>query len=127
MRTQRSIRLALAGAALLVAGCSALSPGETQPLAIHLQGGYEADDVEVWVDDDVVFRSRITTNNVLGLAQEVEIERKEGRHIVTVRVNGETTGTRSILLRAPLFVGISYNEAEDRILFVVSEEGFVYF
>ena len=69
----------------------------------------------------------VTTNNLLGLAQEIEIDRREGRHLVTVRINDGATAKTSIDLKEPLFIGISYNDAEDRFNFIVSEDGFVYF
>jgi len=108
-----------------LAGCSGFSLEDKQPLTLALHSGFQADDVEIWVDQELVY-SRQVTSNTFTSAGGLQMDLKEGGYLITVRVNDEVFGSQFIMLQRPLFVGVSQDAAEARIAFWVSREQFFY-
>ncbi len=109
-----------------LAGCSGFFE-DKQPLGIALHYGFHADNVEVWVNDELVYVDQVTTNHVLGLAGGRRLELKEGVYWVTVFVNDRLVGSEFYTLHHPLFIGVDYKAADGNATFLESRKPFVYF
>jgi hypothetical protein len=111
-----------------LAGCSGFLLEDKQPLTIALHGGFLADTVEVWVDQELVYEAgQVTTSSLSEPAGERTLEMKEGGYLVAAHVNGHVFGAQYIVLHHPTFLGIDYIASEERIAFLVSSKPFIYF
>lgn len=112
--------------ALIFNACNSTDSATTDPLHIHLQGGFDHDHVNISVDGNTVFEDTVTTNNVLGLAHSFDIEKNHGTHQIGVNVNNVVSVIDSFDLNSELWVGITYFDFTDNITIEYSNIPYMY-
>ncbi len=125
MRIHACLLLALP--VLFAAGCGIVDPERTFTLDLHIQGGFAGDSVTVWIDDRVVYDAIATSDPVLGLADGARVDVKEGIRAVRVRVGTRADGVNVLEIQRTVSLGISLDPWENRVVFQVSDHGFVYY
>jgi hypothetical protein len=95
------------------------------PVAVDLQSQFNNDNVNVYIDNVLVFGKIITTNDVLSLAASTSKTLKEGQHEIKVFVNSKTLN-QSFNLDSDLYIGINYNRDSSTISLRYWETPFIY-
>jgi hypothetical protein len=113
--------------ALVLAACSGddpvtePTPDELRRLVVDLQDGFDGDDVEIVVNGRSVARlDGVVTDEMLGLAESVEVEVPTGLTELVVRVGVGTESTVELDVDDGRFIGVSRSGDELR-LHVASE------
>jgi hypothetical protein len=125
---------ALATAALLLGACTTImtnptptpipTPATGHDFVIHLQEGFEGDDVLIRVDGALVYQDAPETNPVLGLAKTLSARAADKKIALTVEVPAQHINHTQILnLDDGLAVGISLHRGE---VLVIQANGFGY-
>ncbi len=120
-----------ASLAILLAACSSDDgvddgdPVAARRLTVDLQDGFDGVTVVVIVNGRTVAElESVTTDEMLGLAESVEVEIPEGSTELTVRVGDELEGDVAFDADGERFVGVSLTGG--RLVTNVSEEPFGY-
>jgi len=93
---------------------------------IHLQGGFNDNDVKVSIDGNQVYhKQHITTNNLLGLADVDSTLQQNGDHSIRVDIDSTITYVQSFTLQNTIWCGINLNP-NDSTVFIFSDEKFLY-
>ena len=117
--------------ALVLAACSGDDPVEDEAaddvhrLVVDLQGGFDGDSVQIVVNGRMVAQlDDVVTDDMLGLAESVELQVPRGATDLIVRIGeGIEIGTR-IDVEGDRFVGV--DTSGDEILLDVSTQPFGY-
>lgn len=117
---------ALLFAAFVFNACNPADSATTQPLHIHLQGGFDHNYVKIDIDGNTVFEDTVTTNNVLGLAHSFDIEKNHGTHQVGINVNNMASAIDTFDLHSELWLGITYFDFTDNITIEYSNIPYMY-
>lgn len=94
-------------------------------IQIHLQGGFDNDIVELKFDGESVFKDKISTNNVLGIATVFVVGTNKGSHTLEVFTK-EKEALFAFKVKTDLSIGINYDSDTQEITAIYSDEGFVY-
>ena len=106
--------LALGTIILLAAGlpaCSLLTDEmDGDQLEIHLQSSFSGERVQVMIDGILVYDAEVSTDQRIGLADVIQLQRTQGRHQIEVVVDGRYHVEESFQLRDRLFIAVSFFE-----------------
>jgi hypothetical protein len=95
-------------------------------LHVHLQEGFNDDDVELRVDGRLELRHRgVTTRLLTGYADQISVDLPDGHHEIDVRVPTRSMSSEfSVALTGDLWVGLSVEAG--RLVRIDSTEPFAY-
>ena len=124
----------LASIALLLGACNALAtnrapmgiptPLEGHDFEIHLQGGFEGDEVLIRIDGALVYQDRPETNPVLDLAETLGARAAEEVFSLTIEVPAKHIAhTQTLDLNDGMAVGVSLYQGQ---VFVIQADWFGY-
>jgi hypothetical protein len=101
-------------------------PAAEFDLGVDLQSNYKEDHVQVFIDDQSLFNSMASTNNILSLAGSIATTNTEGRHSIKVIINDSTTVTEEFEQQSDLYIGVVFNKDLQKVSFRYSPTKFVY-
>ena len=113
-------------ALLLLTGCRKTNNPTVYSLGIDMHETFEQDNVRVYIDNQPLLNSQVTTNHTLGLGASVSTTNTEGNHTIKVVVNDNTVTTANFTQHSDLYIGIGYNKPTRKISLVYSAKPFVY-
>ena len=90
-----------------------------------MQSNFENDNVNVYVDNVLVFESVISTNHTISLAASTKKTLKDGQHEIKVIVNSKTH-SESFNLDSDLYIGVNYNRDSKTISMIYRRTPFLY-
>lgn len=82
--------------------------GVALDLEVHLTSQFNDDHVRVAIDGREVFDERVTTVDVLSLAEVVELKSSSGRHRIDVDVNGSYHASERFYLDRPKYAIVRF-------------------
>ena len=101
-------------------------PAAAYDLGVDLQSNYKEDHVQVFIDDQSLFSSFASTNDLLGLAGSIGTTNTEGRHTIKVIVNDSTEVTEEFDQHSNLYIGVIYDKDLKTVNFSYSPTKFGY-
>ena len=111
---------------LLLVACRKTSNPTVFDLGVDIQSSFENDKVQVFIDNQPLLNTEVTTNHTLSLATSISTANTEGSHTIKVIVNNGTAKTESFTQKADLYIGVKYNKQNKLVSFVYSAHPFVY-
>ena len=111
---------------LLFAACRKTSNPTVFDLGVDVQTTFEKDNVQVFIDNQPLLNTQVSTNDQLGLATSISTANTEGKHTIKVVVNGNTVKSEDFTQSGDLYVGINYNKPASTVSIVFSAHRFVY-
>ena len=86
-------------------------------IEIHVWQTYDGDEVEIKIDEQIVFSDAVTTNDILSLAATIPVSVSEGSHNIGVTVNGSIDAEATFDTQDLLVIAVSYSPQERKIAF----------
>ena len=127
MKSIRIIILASFGAFALQSCETTTTPHDPQKAYLHLQDGWNNDDVKIDIDGiEVYHNDSVFTNNVLGLADIDSTTQSYGTHEIKVDVNHGDIHTENFELHQTLWLGISLHYTDSSVHIMYSTEPYMY-
>ncbi|WP_207513359.1 hypothetical protein [Longitalea luteola] len=123
----KKILLSIPLALLLFAACRKANNPTVFDLGVDVQGGFEKDHVQVYIDNQPLLNTEVTTSPLLGLATSISTANTEGLHTIRVIVNGNIEKTEKFAQPGDLYIGISYNKTTATVSCNYSEHQFLYY
>jgi hypothetical protein len=111
---------------LMMACRKSNGPAAKFDLGVDLQSTFEQDQVQVLIDDQLLYDNLATTNPSLSLAKSIGTTNTDGRHFITVVVNNKTSVIDSFEQHSNLYIGVSYDKDLKKISFRYSPVKFGY-
>jgi len=111
---------------LLFTACRKTSNPAVFDLGVHLQGGFDQDHVEVFIDNQPLLKAGVTTELSLGVAKAISTTATEGNHSLKIIVNGSDIKTESFSQSNNLYIGVQYNKSTKKIETVYSLRPYAY-
>jgi hypothetical protein len=111
---------------LMMACRKSNGPAAKFDLGVDLQSTFEQDQVQVLIDDQLLYDNLATTNPSLSLAKSIGTTNTDGRHFITVVVNNKTSVIDSFEQHSNLYIGVSYDKDIKKISFRYSPVKFGY-
>jgi hypothetical protein len=102
-------------------------PVEEFDLGVDLQQVFKEDHVQIFIDDQSLFNSLASTNDLLALAGSIGTTNSEGRHTIKVVINDSTSIVEEFEQHSDLYIGVSYYRDLKKVSFRYSPTRFVYF
>ena len=91
--------------------------GEPVGIEIHLWQAYSNDEVQIDIDDQVVFSDAVTTDDILSLAATSPVTISAGSHAIGVTIHGSLEAETKFSTRALAVIAASYSPQEEKISF----------
>lgn len=123
----KKILLSIPLVLLLFAACRKANNPTVFDLGVDVQGGFEKDHVQVFIDNQPLLNTKVTTTPLLGLATSISTANTDGLHTIKVIVNGDTEKTEKFAQPGDLYIGINYNRSTATVSFNYSEHQFMYY
>lgn len=82
--------------------------GDLQAFEVHLNSQFSNDRVQVFIDGKEVFDERVTTLDVLSLAEVIALKRPAGHHRIEVVVNRKERKAATFSLTEALYIHVWY-------------------
>jgi hypothetical protein len=101
-------------------------PAAEFDLGVDIQSSFKEDHVQVFIDDQKLFNSLATTNDVLSLASSIGTTNTEGRHTIKVVVNDSTIVSETFEQQSNLYIGVNYDPELKNVAFRYSLTRFAY-
>lgn len=120
------MRALLTVALLALSGCDSadpVAPSGPASLTVDFTTQFDDDLVRVELDDALIYEERLTTNDVLGLAERATFSIPDGRHRVRVEVAGRAESA-TFEAGATVFVGVSYDSGQRAAALALSDDVF---
>jgi hypothetical protein len=111
---------------LMIACRKSNGPAAKFDLGVDLQSTFDKDQVQVLIDDQLLYDNLATTNPSLSLAKSIGTTNTDGRHYITVVVNNKTTVIDSFEQHSNLYIGVSYDKDLKKVSFRYSPTKFGY-
>jgi len=108
---------------------NACTPNNTNSYSsvhIHLQNGFDHDFVRVGVDGSTVFEDTVTTNQVLGFAHGINLEKENGLHSIILNINNTGGAIDTFLLENELWIGVGYVDTTNNTTIEYSGLPYIY-
>jgi hypothetical protein len=121
-KTILSIPLAI----LLLAACRKSSNPTVYDLGVDIQSNFNNDKVQVFIDNQPLLNTLVTTNHAWSLATSISTANTEGKHTIKVIVNEKTVSTETFSQKAALYIGVNYNQQNDKVNFTYSAQPYLY-
>jgi hypothetical protein len=100
---------------------------DPQKAYLHLQNGWNNDDVRIDIDGNEVYHNdSVLTNNVLGFADSDSTTQTYGNHEIKVDVNNGFIYTEHFDLHQTMWIGMSLNPSDSSLNFMYSTEPYLY-
>jgi len=100
---------------------------DPQKAYLHIQGGFNYDDVQIDIDGVQVYHNdSVNTNNLLGIADVDSTTQPYGNHEIKVNVNNGFIYTEHFDLHQTLWIGMSLNSSDSTLNFIYSTEPYLY-
>lgn len=112
---------------LLFAACRKTSDPAVFDLGVDIQSSFDQDSVQVFIDDQPLLNTPLSSSPLLGLATSISTANTEGYHAIKVVINDNIVKTESFMQSSDLYIGVNYNRSTKVISFVYSEQGFMYY
>lgn len=96
------------------------------PLTVDIQAYFQTSSVQVLVDENEFFYSRVTTNPITGLAHSITRDKNAGSHQMRVLADDKDEAVLNFTLDKHRYIGIN-RAADGKLSFIVSDTPFVYF
>lgn len=103
--------------------------GDRFTLGIDVQSYFDQDNVQVFVDGQLLINKQLRTNPVLGVCLyegQITTTQNEGAHEMKVVVNNTATKTENFSLHKNFYIGINYNQQTKEISFAYADQRFLY-
>ena len=91
--------------------------GEPVGIELHLWQAYDNEEVQINIDDRVVFSDAVTTDDILSLAAIIPITISTGSHLIGVTVHGTPEAESKFSTRDLAVIAVSYSPQEEKISF----------
>ena len=130
-------------ALVLVLACSRLSPAPETPspvevtrttampveiemtdtierpvaIEVHLWQAYSRDQVQIKIDEHVIFSGEVTTDDTLSLAATIPVTVSEGPHRISVKVNDSVEEEAKFGTQDLMVIAVSYSPEEEELSF----------
>lgn len=111
---------------LLLVACRKNSNPTVFDLGVDIQSSFDNDKVQVFIDNQPLLNTQVTTNHTLSLATSISTANTEGNHVIKVIVNNGVVKTESFTQKADLYIGVSYNKQENTVSLVYADHPFAY-
>jgi hypothetical protein len=111
---------------LMMACRKSNGPAAKFDLGVDLQATFEEDQVQVLIDNQLLYDNLATTNHSLSLAKSIGTTNTDGTHHITVVVNNKTTVIDYFEQHSNLYIGVSYDKDLKKVSFRYSPTRFVY-
>lgn len=112
---------------LLFAACRKTSDPAVFDLGVDIQSSFDQDTVQVFIDNQPLLNTPLSSSPLLGLATSISTANTEGYHTIKVVINDNIVKTESFMQSNDLYIGVNYNRSTKVISFVYSEQGFMYY
>jgi hypothetical protein len=111
---------------LLLVACRKTSNPTVFDLGVDIQSSFDNDKVQVFIDNQALLNTQVTTNHTLSLATSISTANTEGIHTIKVIVNGGAAITEKFTQKTDLYIGVNYNKQNKTVSFVYSAHPFLY-
>ena len=111
---------------LLLAGCRKSNNPTVYDLGVDIQSSFENDKVQVFIDNQPLLNTEVTTNHTLSLATSISTANTEGNHIIKVIVNNGVVKTKSFTQKADLYIGVNFSKQNNTVSLVFADHPFGY-
>lgn len=86
-------------------------------IEVHLWQTYDNDEVQIKIDEQIVFSDAVTTDDILSLAATIPITLSEGSHHIGVTINDSLEAETTFSTRDLVVIAVSYSPPEETISF----------
>ena len=121
-KTLLSIPLVL----LLLTACRKTNNPTVFDLGVDIQSSFENDKVQVFIDNQPLLNTEVTTNHTLSLATSISTANTEGSHTIKVIVNNGIVKTESFKQKADLYIGVNFSKENKTVSLIYSDHPFGY-
>lgn len=90
---------------------------EPVEIEVHLWQTHDNDEVQIEIDDQVVFSDVVTTDGILSLAAKIPISVSEGSHRISVMVNNSAVAETVFRTQDLVVIAVSFSPSEETIWF----------
>lgn len=111
---------------LLLVACRKTNNPTVFDLGVDIQSSFENDKVQVFIDNQPLLNTQVTTNHTLSLATSISTANTEGYHSIKVIVNNVIVKTESFTQKTDLYIGVNFNKTTRTVGFVYSAHPFAY-
>ncbi len=111
---------------LVLTACRKSNNPTVYDLGVDIQSNFENDKVQVFIDNQPLLNSEVTTNHALSLATSISTANTEGEHTIKVVVNDNTANTEKFMQKADLYIGVNYSKLNKKVAFVFSAKPYFY-
>jgi hypothetical protein len=112
---------------LLFAACRKTSNPAVFDLGVDIQSSFDQDNVQVFIDNQPLLNSPLSSSPLLGLATSISTANTEGYHTIKVVINDNIVKTESFMQSNDLYIGVNYNRSTKAISLIYSDHGFMYY
>jgi hypothetical protein len=123
----KKILLSIPLVLLLFTACRKTSNPTVFDLGVDIQSSFDQDNVQIFIDNQPLLHTLVSSSPLLGLATSISTANTEGYHTIKVVINDSTVKTESFMQSKDLYIGVNYNRSTKVISFVYSEHGFMYY
>jgi len=93
---------------LLFAACRKTSNPAVFDLGVDIQSSFDKDNVQVFIDNQPLLNTLVSSSQLLGLATSISTANTEGYHTIKVVVNGNIVRTESFMQGSDLYIGVNF-------------------
>ncbi|MCS3800432.1 hypothetical protein [Niastella sp. OAS944] len=111
---------------LLMAGCRKSNNPTVFDLGVDIQSSFENDKVQVFIDNQPLLNTEVTTNHTLSLATSISTANTEGNHTIKVIVNNTVVKTESFTQKADLYIGVNFSKQNNAVSLIYAGHPFAY-
>jgi uncharacterized protein YcfL len=111
---------------LLLTACRKSNNPTVYDLGVDIQSSFENDKVQVFIDNQPLLNTEVTTNHTLSLATSISTANTEGNHIIKVIVNNGVVKTKSFTQKADLYIGVNFSKQNNTVSLVFADHPFGY-
>ena len=111
---------------LLLAACRKSNNPTVFDLGVDIQSTFDNDKVQVFIDNQPLLNTQVTTNHTLSLATSISTANTEGTHTIKVIVNNGVVKTERFTQKGDLYIGVSYNKQGNSVSLVYLDHPFAY-
>ncbi|OQP49421.1 hypothetical protein [Niastella populi] len=122
----KKVILSISLVLLVLTACRKSNNPTVYDLGVDIQSNFENDKVQVFIDNQPLLNSEVTTNHALSLATSISTANTEGEHTIKVVVNDSTVNTEKFMQKQNLYIGVNYNKLNNKVAFVFSAKPYFY-